>query len=48
MLMCLFNFGALYRALLNAITDPKYSEVLNVMTFQRNLNHSPKCNNIWP
>ena len=46
--MCLFNFGALYRALLNAITDPKCSEVLNVMTFQRNSNHSPKCNNIWP
>ena len=45
-ILCLFNFGALYRTLLNVITDPKYSEVLNVITFQRNCNHSPKCNNI--
>ena len=43
----LFNFGALYGTLLNVTTDPKYSEVLNVITFQRNCNHSPKCYNIW-
>ena len=46
--MCLFNFGALWRALLIVITDPKCIKVLNVITFQRNCNHSPKCNNIWP
>ena len=33
MLMCLFNFVALYRALLIVRTDPKCSEVLNAITF---------------
>ena len=51
--LCLFNFRALYRVLLNVIiiTNPKCSEVLNVITFQRNCSHSPneitfglKCN----
>ena len=37
------NKFILYRTLLNIITDPKCSEVLNVITFQRNRNHSPKC-----
>ena len=42
--MCLFNFGAFYRTLLNVITDPKCGEVLNVITSQRNCMY----NNIWP
>ena len=31
-----------------AAAGVKCSKVLNVITFQRNCNHSPKGHNIWP
>ena len=41
MLMCFSISGDLYRALLNVITDPKLSKVLNVITFDH------KCNKLF-
>ena len=41
MLMCFSISGDLYSDLLNVITDPKLSEVLNVITFDH------KCNKLF-